>query len=384
MDIAIQRALADFYGRGCRLEELLALWPFLRFLNLTELTPARARAGCQRLFDEIQSHGIEPHVERLATSDRDDWRELGRVARLLMPRWPDPLTPADALDRFEAARDRLTAGEPAGWGALREFARRATEELPLAALLEAIRSFLPEKAPANKAPGKATFARVTLTTCRRAAGMAWSDAIFTESNAEVWPVRREPSVWLGDKERRAFGDSAGGFALGLPTSDDRMALERRLYCAVARDTRRRVIFSAALFNEEDPEERLRPNAWLERVMWGKGLLPESKGDGDAFEGLARALPRARGAVPRSEAGWAGIGLRRRDPAAPFDEYFLGDPRAAGTEPRFSAKQIEQGVADPAVLWFDGILGVRRVEWRAFTAPEGRRSVTSFTASSRQP
>ncbi len=371
VDLRIQRALADFYGRGCRLEELLALWPFLRFLSLTELTPGEARAACQRLFDEVQSHGIEPHVERLAASDRDDWRELGRVARLLMPGWPGQLALADALDRFEAARDRLTAGEAAGWGALREFARRTGEPLPLDALLEAIRSFLPEKAPANTAPGKTTFARVTLTTCRRAAGIAWSDVIFMESNAEVWPVRREPSVWLGDRERRALGNAAGGFALGLPTTDDRMALERRLYCAVARDTRRRVIFSAALFDEEEPEERLRPNAWLERVMWGKGLLPERKGEGDAFGRLARAFPRDAEAMPRSEAGWAAIGQRRRDPTAPFDEYFLGDPRTAGTDPRFTAKQIEQGVIDPALLWFEGILGIKRVEWRGFRRARGK-------------
>jgi hypothetical protein len=371
VDIRIQRALADFYGRGCRLEELLALWPLLRFLSLTELTPALARIGCQRLFDDVQSHAIDPHLDRLAASDRDDWRELARIARLLMPAWPEQLTPSEALDRFEAARDRLTAGEPAGWGALREFARRATEPMPSAALLEAIRSFLPEKAPARTAPGRTTFARVTLTTCRRAAGIAWSDVIYMESNAEIWPARREPSVWLGDKERRAFGNAAGGFALGLPTSDDRMALERRLHCAVARDTRRRVIFSAALFDEEEPEERLRPNAWLERVMWDKGLLPERKGEGDAFERLARAIPREEEGVPRREAGWAAIGLRRRDPGAPFDEYFLGDPRGASARARFSAKQIERGVADPAVLWFEGVLRLRRVEWRGFHRARGK-------------
>jgi hypothetical protein len=50
VDIRIQRVLVDFYGRGCRLEELLDLWPLLRTLNLSTLTPGEARAGCQRLF----------------------------------------------------------------------------------------------------------------------------------------------------------------------------------------------------------------------------------------------------------------------------------------------------------------------------------------------
>jgi hypothetical protein len=372
IDVRIQLALVDFYERGCRLEELLALWPLLRSLSLSTLTPGEARAACQRLFDEVQSHSIEPHVERLAASERDDWREVGRVAKLLMPAWPEELTPLAALDLFGAARDRLTAAEPAGWSALREFSMRALEPMPASALLGAIRSFLPEKAPASTAPGKSAFARVTLTTCRRAAGVAWSDVILTEANAGIWPEPREPSIWLGDSERRDLDKAAGRFSLGLPTSDDRAALERRLYCALARDTRRRVIFSAALFSEEEPEVRLGPNAWLERVMWSKGLLPEREGALDAFEALALSR-RGEGTspAPLAQAGWAGIWARRRDPLAPFDEYFLGDPRPDRGQPRFSAKQIERGVADPAVLWFEAVLRVRRVEWRGFARARGK-------------
>ncbi len=366
IDVRIQLALVDFYERGCRLEELLALWPLLRSLNLSTLSPGEARAACQRTFDWSQSHAIESQVERLAASKRDDEREVARVARLVMPPWPGRLTPADALDRFEAARDKLTVAEPAGWSALREFAARAREPMPAAALLAAIRSFLPEKAPANAAPGKSAFARVTLTTCRRAAGVAWSDVIFAEANAGIWPQPREPSIWLSDDERRSLDASAGRFSLGLPTSDDRASLERRLYCAIARDTRRRVIFSAALFSEEEPEVRLGPNAWLERVLWSQGLLPEKEGETDVFERLARAAPSAVAeAAPLAHAAWAAVWLRRRDATAPFDEYFLGDPRSTRATPRFSAVQIERGVGDPAVLWFEGVLRLRRIEWRGF-------------------
>jgi hypothetical protein len=366
IDIRIQRALVDFYERGCRIEELLSLWPLLRSLNLTTLTPAEARTACQRFFDEFQSHAIEPNVEHLTSSDRDGWQEVGRVAKLLLPAWPERLTALDALDRFEAARDRLTAAEPAGWPALREFAKRAPEPMPASNLLGAIRTFLPEKAPASVAPGKSTFARVTLTTCRRAAGIAWSDVIFTESNAGTWPEPRELGIWLGDAERRTLGEVPRRLSLGLPTSDDQAALERSLYRAIARDTRGRVTFSAALFDEEEPEVRLGPNAWLERVMWSKGLLPEKEGQTDAFERIAKASrAEEAGPAPAAQAGWAGIWLRRRDPSAPFDEYFLGDPQAAHGQPRFSAKQIERGVVDPAVLWFEAVLRVRRVEWSGF-------------------
>jgi PD-(D/E)XK nuclease superfamily len=376
IEIRIQRALADFYGRGCRLEELLALWPLLHAQSLVSLTPGEARAVCQRLFDEVQAHSVAPHAERIAASEKDDWREVGRVAGLLMPAWPERITAAEAISRFEAASARLAAAEmPAGWAVLKEFAAKAGDAMPVAAVIDAIRSFLPEKAPAAAAPGKSTFARVTLTTCRRAAGVSWSDTIFTEANAGVWPVRREPSVWLGDDDRRRLDKAAGRVSLSLPASDARSALERRLYCAIARDTRSRVVFSAALFNEEEPEVKLGPNAWLERVMWAKGLLPEKEGGQEAFEAMAKRRPgdaAQAGAAPRD---WHAIWTRRRMAAEPFDEFFLGHPN--GLRPaRLQAKEIERGVADPATLWFGAVLRVKRVEWQPFARAK-KKAVGEF-------
>jgi hypothetical protein len=364
VDLRIQRAVADFYERGCRLEELLALWPLLRSQNLVSLTPGQARAACQRLFDEVQSHSVAPHAGRLAASDSDDSREVGRVAQLLMPAWPQRIPLKEALSRFEEASRKLSVPEmPAGWSVLRDFAGRSGEPVPSRAALEAIRSFLPERAPAASAPGKSVFARVTLTTCRRAAGVAWSDTIFTEANAGTWPVRREPSVWLGDEDRRRLDKSQGRVSLGLPAAEAEAALERRLYCAIARDTRGRVIFSAALFNEEEPEVRLGPNAWLERVMWAKGLLPAAEGKADPFESMA--TEHANGETPgRTPPGWADVWAGRRRPEAPFDEFFLGDP--GGLRPsRLKARQVEDAVVDPATLWFDAVLRSRRVDWRPF-------------------
>jgi hypothetical protein len=374
VDTRLLRSLADFYERGGRLEELLAIWPLLRSTNLTQLSPGDARRVCQRLFDDVQSHSVELHVGRLEAAEDPDGREVGRIARLLLPGWPAQLTPADALDRFEAAMGRLGLAEPEGWHRLREFAARAAEPMPSRALLEVIRDFLPQRGPAPGAFPANGFARVTLTTCRRAAGVAWSDSIFVQANAGVWPERREPSCWLGDEARRELCAEQGRFPLALPTADDRAALERRLYCSVARDTRRGVLFTAALFSEEEPEVKLGPNVWLERVMWSKGLFAGTGGGPEAFEELARA-PNDSGAAalrPRP-AGWGAVWLRRRDPAAPFDEYFLGEPSGLHRPPRLSASQIERGVKDPATLWFDAVLGVRRVEWRPFSRAR-RKSV----------
>jgi RecB family exonuclease len=373
VDTRIQRGLVDFYERGCRLEELLALWPLLRSLGFARLGPAEARAACQWLFDEVQSHGVEAHVDKLEGSAEAGKREVARVARLLLPGWPETLAPIEALARFEAVRDRLMLGAPPGWSAFREFAGRVEEPMPSRALLEAIRAFLPEKGPLEGVPGRSGFARVTLTTCRRAAGVAWSDSIFVEANAGIWPERREPSCWLGDEARREL-NASGRFSLGVPTSDERALLERRLFSAIARDTRRRVVFSAALFSEEEPEVALGPNAWLERVLWSKGLISSSDGASESFGPLSGAASTvaAPAAAPSADlAGWFDIWRRRRDPAAPFDAFFLADPSGQSRPLRLSASQIERGIKDPACLWFGSILGLQRAGWGTFSRARGK-------------
>ena len=364
VDTRIERALAEFYRRGCRLEELLALWPLLRSVSLTQLEPGRARAACQKFFDEVQSHSLEPHVGRLVASENTDAKEVGRVAAMLLPPWPATLSPAEALVLFGATLGKLGLAEPEGWSGLRDFADRASGPMPAAALIEALLAFLPEKGPMTGSSLRNGFARVTLTTCRRAAGVSWSDCIFAESNAGTWPERREPSCWLADEDRRLLSSSEGRLQVALPTSDDRAVLEKRLYCSIARDTRRRVIFTAALFSEEEPEVRLGPNVWLERVMWAQGLFSGADGGSGAFERLARPRLRPKPAAPAPVA-WGQIWARRRDPAAPFDAFFFGDPGASSGPARLSASQIERGIKDPASLWFDVVLGVTRTEWRPF-------------------
>jgi len=367
IDDQIQHAIVDFYARGCRLEEMLALWPLLGALGMVRIPAARARSVCLRLFDETQSHAMAPHAEALAASGEEDRREVGRVARLLLPAWPAMLTLREALDRFEAARDGVKAAAPPGWATLRCFARRASEPMPAAANLEAIRSFLPSKAPLEEPGQRGGFARVTLTTLRRAVGVAWSDVIFAESNHGAWPLRRESSCWLDDDTRRGTA-AAPGFPMGLATGDVREALERRMYRSIARDTRRRVAFSASLFDEEDPEERLEPNAWLERVLWDAGLLAGGDAAAGGFGSLS-AAPRAARAAGAGGApalgAWAETWRRRRDPTAAFDEWFFAHGR--GLQPAgLSAKVIEDGLGDPVRLWFSAVLQVERVEWRPFS------------------
>ena len=353
VDVQAQRALLSFHEKGARIEELLALWPLLRAIGTTTLTMADARRACERSFDDVQSHAV--------TANLAAWEvrtpELARIARCLLPAWPAELALADALARFRAMGEALDLPAPEGWRPLDHFAERCGERLPLAAVVATLGSFLPDRQPVASAAGRGEFARVTLGTRRRLEGAAWSHLILTESNAGTWPERREASCWLTDEQRTALSER-GRFSLGLPTGEERAALERAGYRSLARDTREEILFSAALFAEEDPELERAPNSWLERVLWAKsgGTDPQ-----EAFVRLVRASPPLDS--PSAEVRtWHEIWQGRRDDRRPFDAHFHGGDRALITPDSLSARLIERGVRDPAELWFDAVLGVRRTAW----------------------
>ncbi|MBI2814837.1 MAG: PD-(D/E)XK nuclease family protein [Opitutae bacterium] len=358
IDAQLQRGLLEFYECGTRLEELLALWPLLRALNFVQPPLGVVRDICERLFDESQTHALAAYRDRLLGDTRAERREVARIAELLLPAWPAELTLADALQRFEAVARRFNLEPPASWPALAAFATRETRPLPAKVIFATLAEFLPAKVPADDTPGRGRFAPVTLTTRRRAAGLAWSHVIFVESNAGIWPARETASCWLTDEQRREL-NVRGRFSLGLFTSEDRAALEKQGLIALARDTREQVIFSAALFDAEEPELRLAPNAWLERVLLAQ--TPAAGGGlEEVFFALAQGSAVKTGAVAPAE--WTAEWRRRRDPAAPFDEYFLSGPPETTRPARLAARQIERGVQDPAELWFEAVLGARRVDW----------------------
>jgi len=360
VDERLQHALLAFHSQGARLEDLLALWPLLQSLNLVRQPLGAVREVCERLFDELQTHSLAACRPRLAEGADLARRELLRVTDLLLPAWPEELTLAEAMQRVEALCARFNLAPAAGWSALAALGERETAPRPARAILATFVALLPARGPVVDAPGRGVFAPVTLTTRRRAAGVAWSHVVFAESNAGSWPERVESSCWLPDEHRQAL-DSTKRFSLGLFTGDDRRLLVRRAYAAIAGDTREEVIFTAARFEEEEPELRLAPNAWLERIL----LAPAAPGDLEQiFAGLAQAAAGVPAeATDPATAAWGAIWQRRRDPAAPFDDHFLAGPPALTRPAHLAARLIERGVEDPAVLWFEAVLGIRPVAWR---------------------
>ena len=361
VDVEFQRALLRFYERGCRMEELLDLWPLLGALSVTTQTVGQARSVCEVLFDQVQSHRLDACLDRLSASSSPVWKETERIARLVLPPWPARLDFASALARFGDACERVSPGLSPEWPAWVRFAEREPAEFPASVVFKAMGAFLESRVPATGAPGKGVFSRVTLTTRRRAAGVSWSHLVLVESNAGVWPLRQESSCWLPDEERRVLNE-ASRFSLGVFTSDDRAQIERMGYLQASRDTRQGIILTAALSDESDPENRLAPNAWLERVLLDRGLARDARGLEGAFERLAAGFS-AESAAPPALDDWASVWLGRRDPERPFDRYFFSDPSGACRPGRISARRLEAGVKDPATLWFDAVMETRRVEWR---------------------
>ncbi len=354
------RALLRFYERGARVEDLLGLWPLLRAIGVVTLSLAEARRACERSFDTRQTHAVSAHLDLWAVQAP----ELARVAGILLPAWPDEWSIADALRSFRKTCEQLGLEEPEEWGALDVFAVRDTDLIPATVIVATLTSFLPERSPVLGSPGRGAFARVTLTTRRRAEGLAWSHLILVEANAGIWPERREPSCWLTDPQR-AEVNARPDTLFGLFTADDRSVVERAAFVSLTRDTTEEVVFSAALFAPEEPELRLSPNGWLERVIWAQRGVEEGETVEDEFGRLAREVPMQPPADPAMVDHWHEVWLGRRDHLRPFDEFFFSGDPARITPAKLSARLIERGVQDPAELWFEAVLGIRRVEWSPF-------------------
>jgi hypothetical protein len=360
VEVQAQRALLRFYERGARVEDLLRLWPLLRALGVVTLSLAEARRACERSFDTRQTHAVSAHLALWA----EQAPELARVAGVLLPAWPEEWSVADALQSFRQTCEKLGLEEPEGWGALDAFARRDPDLVPARVLVATLSSFLPDRSPVLGNPGRGGFARVTLTTRRRAEGLAWSHLILVEANAGVWPERREPSGWLTDPQRAEL-NARSDRLFGFFTADDRSVVERAAFVSLTRDTTAEVVFSAALFAPEEPELRLAPNSWLERVMWAQKGVEEGATVEGEFGRLARAVPVDPPADPAMVENWHEVWLGRRDQLRPFDEFFFSGDPARITPAKLSARLIERGVQDPAELWFEAVLGIRRVEWSPF-------------------
>ena len=412
VDTQVLRGVVDFWARGARLDEVFGLHERLRAMNLAELEAEEAafRAHVEDRFLETCDHALASAVpeqdgqaasaargrerprsgenkgEAGATGDsgdaagagdadrarvdaedgrsgRDAGREdLRRMAAVLLPAWPARVTLAEAASRLRAVAEAWGLALPEGFETLPAFAAREPRSWPRELVADLVLAFLPETVDAPEPAGKARgFAPLVLTTRRRAEGLPWARMILAQANAGEWPRRREPNPWLDDGARRSLNRGGRGLA-ALVTSEEASGLERAGYDRLAGDAAVALAVSAAARDEADPDRELAPNGFLERLLWRRGeRRPRAALARAAVPARGRTGPGpAEGAAPM-DPRWLETRLGRRDPTRPFDACFLCidlvDTDEAPLPERLSPSTLEKGVADPAVLWFRGLLGL---------------------------
>ncbi len=396
VDTQLLRGVIAFWAKGGRLDEVLALWPRLHALNLAELSAdyGAFRREIDERFHTTCDHSLAaavaldtppPAAAAPATATERDpdaplsarekrsaaSADLHRLASALLPAWEPRLSLADAASRLRAVATAWGLTLPEGFATLDAFAKKDSTLWPRDALAETLLAFLPETVPAEEpAPHAGRFARLVLTTRRRAEGAPWGRVLLAQANAGEWPRRRDPNPWLDDAARLALNRGGRG-AAPLLTSEDAAALERAGYAALAASVRRPggLAYSASAADEADPDRPLAPNSVLERLLWARG----ERRPQEALARLARELPAPAPSAPAPAPAldaWRAVRAARRDPEKPFDENFLcidltttadsADSTAAATAPlpaSLSPSTLEKAVADPAVLWFRGLLRI---------------------------
>ncbi len=358
LEVRTLRSVLLFYERGARLDEFLQLWPLLYASGMIEVAYGDARKALEHLFDEVLVRTLEDFLVLIENRTGRVWCEIARVARMVLPGWPQELTLSDALERFGRIAAALGMAEPPGWAALKSFAGRETRLVPLVEATGVLGAFLPDKSMAIGSVSGAAFAPVVLTTRRRAEGLAWSHLILTGSNAGVWPRRQATGGWLSDEHRRALSLSRPDLPF-LPAADDRSWLEKQGYLSLMRDTHERVYFSAALSDLSEPETVMSPNTWLERALWRR------EGRKGALQDLFEALATGRSALAEpsdSVNRWLAVWKSRRDAGRGFDEWFFCVEPSAVASGGVPARTLEAAVSDPAVLWYEAVLGCRHQEY----------------------
>jgi hypothetical protein len=376
LDFVLHRELVGFYLRGGRLEDLLRLWPLLRSSGIVKAELGSVRALCERLFDERQSHALAVYLERLSSLQRPEAKEVCAIATRLLPGFGSEVTIKAAVERFVGVCEALGISRPVSLGTLESLAARDQRILPAPVVLRAILAFLPDRQAAQELAAS-SFARVTLTTRRRADGMVFSHLFFVQANAGVWPRRAEPSPWLTD-EYKATLNQRSKYSLGLYTADDRLELERQSYLRLCRDAECEIVFSAALYDERDPESRLGPNSWLERVLWCDPELRSARCSiEELYSRMADSAEREKAGKPFGIDAAVAAWRSRRDANHPFDAWFATVDPVLVRPRSLPARLLERGAVDPAELWFGGVLELQPVDWRPF-ARARKRSIGQWT------
>ena len=365
LDVRLQAAILRYHAEGARIEDLMELWPRLLASGATTLSQRKLRSIVERSFVECHRHEVAAHISLWPRGET----ELVRVVEALGEAWPREITLAKAVDHFRTACERLDVGDTEGIQTLDTLGLTDQSEFPRAVIAEGISSILPDKINAQDGVKALGFARVVIGSWRRLVGTEWTHLIWTQSNATVWPMAPMESPWWPEADRINLREKLGSDA-GLMTAADQREVEQVGWRRLVRDTKNVVAFSAARFEESTPETLLAPNGWLERLLMAKGWVTKAGGVAEAMEQISQA--RVMTPIESDDVGaWLRIDQDRRDPARKFNAWFHGSQQELLKPKRVSPRLIERGVQDPAELWYEGVLGARRIDRDALQRERSR-------------
>ncbi len=362
-ETSLQRGLLTFWEGGCLWSDLIELWPHLVRIGATALPAHALRRAAQRWFDGTQTLAVRDALAAIQAGTSEAALALVKLLPRLRIEWPETATLAEVMERCEAAWLDWETGLPAGWEALRAFAAKDGEAAPASQWLALAQSFLAEPGAEARPTSATSFARIVLTTRRRAEGAPWTHVWLAEANAGLWPRRNESSCWLPDERRLELATTAP-HGLAVFTADESAWQEKCSYARLARDTSRQLVLSAALSDPSEPEEDLAPNLWLERLLWEAPDRPAGAGLESAFRNAVPAVPTRRNAAAPDAGCLRRVGVlrSRQDEMYPFDEYMLRHRDPALRPVSAAARVLERALKDPAELWFEEVLGATSVSW----------------------
>ncbi len=265
---------------------------------------------------------------------------------LLEPIWP-------SLEKFFSA-DRIIAG-----GHWLDFIGEALNSIPSAR---------------GGGGANARYARVVLTTLADAARQTWEAVILADANDEIWPFPVRQNPMLQDNIREALNARREAGQNILLTESDRAGMDEVHFLTLLENCSGPFWFAASGALADSPQRVAHPNEWALRC-----LIESTPNAMDAWsESIRRSAPPAENLVAAEKSHLVGVHTSRRDPRAPFDEYFLRfgplSPRPRSLQ-SFAARTFEQLLREPAELAYRLVFDTSsQHDWESHFTRESRKII----------
>jgi len=309
-------------------------------------------------------------------------------------RWPHlpetlaalPLLPdSDTLSGFaEKAERSLSAAGLARWAAgLQEAARELQPALDEPISREAFLGWLEAHRAVNRwsrpVAWVVPYARIHVLPYSRAAWQEWTHLVCTGLNQDLWPALPPPRPYLPEQalaelNRQAVGTGSQGeghpvlregYAYLTGTHDEQV-LARRLFAALLEECGSAVCLTCSRNDERDPSRRRVPGDIFSGIYFCCRGRPLTEAELDRLQAHTEQYitqsvalvnePPPPPELPPPEKAAAAF-LRRRDPERPFDQYTFCLSRPPPQPLRLHAKEWEEALQHPPLVWMRRLLGV---------------------------